>query len=34
MRQQENGAEIYECPVCEAEFKEKILLAIHIGTKH
>jgi hypothetical protein len=22
------------CPVCKAGFKEKILLAIHIGTRH
>jgi hypothetical protein len=29
-----SGAELYLCPVCNAEFKEKILLAIHIGTRH
>jgi hypothetical protein len=34
VRQRASGAEIYACPVCKAEFKEKILLAIHIGTKH
>jgi uncharacterized C2H2 Zn-finger protein len=34
VRQQADGAEMYACPVCETEFKEKILLAIHIGTKH
>ncbi|HKZ61891.1 MAG TPA: hypothetical protein VJZ68_05685 [Nitrososphaera sp.] len=31
---QQNASEAeYTCPVCKAAFKEKILLAIHIGTK-
>jgi hypothetical protein len=35
MRQRNaSGAELYLCPVCKAQFKEKILLAIHIGTRH
>ncbi|MDP8888032.1 MAG: hypothetical protein M3M89_00165 [Thermoproteota archaeon] len=36
MRQRNAGAavELYVCPVCKSEFKEKILLAIHIGTRH
>ncbi|AFU58421.1 zinc finger C2H2 domain-containing protein [Candidatus Nitrososphaera gargensis Ga9.2] len=33
-RQNASRAELYLCPICKAEFKEKILLAIHIGTKH
>jgi hypothetical protein len=33
-RRNASGAEVYLCPVCKAEFKEKILLAIHIGTRH
>jgi hypothetical protein len=36
MRQRNVGAavELYVCPVCKSGFKEKILLAIHIGTRH
>jgi hypothetical protein len=36
MRQRNLGAaaELYVCPVCKSGFKEKILLAIHIGTRH
>jgi competence CoiA-like predicted nuclease len=35
MRQRHAGAaERYVCPVCKSGFKEKILLAIHIGTRH
>jgi hypothetical protein len=33
-QQNASGAELYLCPVCKSEFKEKILLAIHIGKKH
>jgi hypothetical protein len=36
MRQRHAGtaAELYVCPVCKSGFKEKVLLAIHIGTRH
>lgn len=34
VRQQASEAEMYTCPLCKAEFKEKVLLAIHIGTRH
>jgi hypothetical protein len=28
-----NGERLH-CPVCNAEFEEKVMLAIHIGKKH
>jgi hypothetical protein len=36
MRQRHAGtaADLYVCPVCKSGFKEKVLLAIHIGTRH
>ena len=35
MRQRHaDAAERYVCPVCKSGFKEKILLAVHIGTRH
>ena len=36
MRQRNAGiaAELYVCPVCKSGYKEKVLLAIHIGTRH
>jgi len=35
MRQRNaSAADLYLCPVCKSGFKEKILLAIHIGTRH
>ena len=29
-----SAIQLYVCPVCKSGFKEKILLAIHIGTRH
>ncbi len=29
-----SSIQLYVCPVCKSGFKEKILLAIHIGTRH
>lgn len=33
-RNASSAIERYVCPVCKSGFKEKILLAIHIGTRH